>query len=72
MSESIRIGLVSVSDRAAGGVYQDLGLPALKEWLGSALTSPWEVVERLIPDDRDTIEQTLRDLVDVDHCSLIL
>jgi molybdopterin adenylyltransferase len=72
MSESIRIGLVSISDRASSGVYEDLGLPALKEWLGNALLSPWQVEERLIPDERPVIEQTLRDLVDTAGCSLVL
>lgn len=72
MSESIRIGLVSISDRASSGVYEDLGLPALKEWLGNALLSPWEVEERLIPDERPVIEQTLRELVDTGGCSLVL
>ena len=72
MSESIRIGLVSISDRASSGVYEDLGLPALKEWLGSALLSPWEVEERLIPDERPVIERTLRELVDTGGCSLVL
>jgi molybdopterin adenylyltransferase len=59
------IGLVSVSDRASGGVYEDKGIPALQEWLGKALSTPFRVETRLIPDDRASIEQTLVDLVDV-------
>ncbi|MFA7504446.1 MAG: molybdopterin adenylyltransferase [Burkholderiaceae bacterium] len=68
----IRIGLVSVSDRASGGVYQDKGIPALREWLREALLTPFETVERLIPDDRPGIEACLRELVDSEHCSLVL
>lgn len=66
------IGLVSISDRASGGVYQDLGIPALEDWLGAALTSPWRSETRLIPDDRATIEATLIELVDVQRCDLVL
>jgi molybdopterin adenylyltransferase len=72
MSESIRIGLVSISDRASQGVYQDQGIPALQEWLGRALTSPWTAETRLIADERATIEATLIELVDVAGCSLVL
>jgi molybdopterin adenylyltransferase len=64
------IGLVSVSDRASGGVYQDQGIPALEEWLGSAITTPFRVETRLIPDDRATIEATLTELADT--CHLVL
>jgi molybdopterin adenylyltransferase len=66
------IGLVSISDRASGGVYQDLGIPALEDWLGAALTSPWRSETRLIPDDRATIEATLIELVDLQRCDLVL
>jgi molybdopterin adenylyltransferase len=66
------IGLVSVSDRASGGVYEDKGIPALQEWLGKALSTPFRVETRLIPDDRASIEQTLVDLVDVQRCHLVL
>lgn len=69
---SIRIGLVSVSDRASEGVYEDKGLPALRGWLASALSSPFSVEERLIPDERALIEQTLVELVDECDCSLVL
>ncbi len=73
MSEEVlKLGLVSVSDRASGGVYEDKGLPALREWMGRALTSPWVPVERLIPDDQAAIEQTLIELCDVQGCQLVL
>ncbi len=71
MNDSIAIGLVSVSDRASGGTYEDEGIPALREWLGRALRSPWHAESRLIPDDRPVIERTLMELVDA-GCSLIL
>ncbi|HEY0064338.1 MAG TPA: molybdopterin adenylyltransferase [Telluria sp.] len=66
------IGLVSVSDRASGGVYEDKGLPALAEWLASAITTPYRIEQRLIPDERALIEQTLTDLVDQQRCHLVL
>jgi molybdopterin adenylyltransferase len=71
-SESIIIGVVSISDRASEGTYEDQGIPALKEWLGKALTSPWSVESRLIPDERPLIESTLVELADRVGCSLIL
>ncbi|MBS0345183.1 MAG: molybdopterin adenylyltransferase [Proteobacteria bacterium] len=72
MSEGVKIGLVSISDRASGGVYEDKGLPALQDWLGKALTTPWEAVTRLIPDDQPSIEKTLIELCDEAGCSLVL
>ncbi|WLI88500.1 molybdopterin adenylyltransferase [Massilia sp. R2A-15] len=66
------IGLVSVSDRASGGVYEDKGIPALADWLKSALTTPFRVETRLIPDERAEIERTLVDLVDTQRCHLVL
>lgn len=72
MSEHIRIGLVSISDRASDGTYEDQGIPALKDWLGKALTSPWSAEARLIPDERPLIERTLVDLVDTAGCNLVL
>ena len=66
------IGLVSVSDRASAGVYQDAGLPALADWLASALTTPYRLEQRLIADERALIEQTLIELVDVQRCHLVL
>ena len=68
----LRIGLVSISDRASGGVYKDEGLPALKEWFAQALASPWRTEERLIPDEQSVIEATLKELVDVAACDLVL
>lgn len=68
----IRIGLVSISDRASGGVYEDKGIPTLKEWLDKALITPWEAVARVIPDEQAEIESTLCDLVDHEACSLVL
>ena len=68
----LKIGLVSVSDRASGGVYEDQGLPALAEWLASALATPYTVEQRLIPDERRKIEQVLIDLIDIDRCHLVL
>ncbi|WP_174849453.1 molybdopterin adenylyltransferase [Yersinia artesiana] len=69
---TLRIGLVSVSDRASSGVYQDKGIPALEEWLASALTTPFEIETRLIPDEQTLIEQTLCELVDEMGCHLVL
>jgi molybdopterin adenylyltransferase len=67
------IGLVSISDRASAGVYKDEGIPALKEWLASAIASPeWRDETRLIADERALIESTLVDLVDAKGCSLVL
>jgi molybdopterin adenylyltransferase len=70
--EFIKIGLVSISDRASSGVYADLGLPTLQNWLSAALITPSQIVARLIADDQTEIEATLRDLVDHENCSLIL
>ena len=70
--ESVRIGLVSVSDRASSGVYADQGLPALREWLARALRNPVHREERLIPDEQPRIEATLRELVDDAGCHLVL
>ena len=70
--DPVRIGLVSVSDRASSGVYQDKGLPALKEWLQSALRNPVQWETRLIPDEQGRISDTLRELVDQLRCDLVL
>lgn len=72
MSEEVLIGLVSISDRASLGVYEDKGIPALREWFGMALASPWRMETRLIPDDRASIESTLVELVDTVGCDLVL
>jgi molybdopterin adenylyltransferase len=71
-SDEVLIGLVSISDRASSGAYEDQGLPALKDWFGSALATPWRMETRLIPDERAAIEKTLIDLVDNLHCCLVL
>lgn len=71
-STSIKIGLLSISDRASSGAYEDKGIPALRDWLGSALTTPWQHIARIIPDEQVEIEATLRDLVDQEGCSLVL
>jgi molybdopterin adenylyltransferase len=70
--QELVVGLVSVSDRASGGVYEDKGIPALQEWLAKALTTPFRVETRLIPDNRDDIERTLVELVDEARCHLVL
>ncbi len=71
-AETLRIGLVSISDRASSGVYTDQGIPSLQEWLARALSTPWESTVRLIPDEQEEIESNLRDLVDFDGCHLVL
>ena len=67
----IKIGLVSISDRASSGIYEDKGIPSLKEWLAEALISSFETEEIVISDDQHLIEKTLIDLVDNKHCELI-
>ena len=69
---TLRIGLVSVSDRASSGVYEDKGIPALEAWLTQALTTPFTLETRLIPDEQTIIEQTLCELVDEMSCHLVL
>jgi molybdopterin adenylyltransferase len=69
---TVRIGLVSISDRASAGVYEDQGLPALREWLARAVRNPVEWEQRLIADDAPTISATLRALVDDAGCALVL
>jgi molybdopterin adenylyltransferase len=70
--DELLIGLVSISDRASTGVYEDQGVPALKDWFAQALTSPWQMETRLIPDVQATIEKTLIELVDDIGCDLVL
>ena len=72
MSELVRIGIVSISDRASTGVYEDKGLPALKDWLTAALLNPIEFVPRLIPDEQAGISAALVELVDTERCDLVL
>ena len=70
--EPVRIGLVSISDRASSGVYEDKGIPALQDWMARTLHNPVTWVTRLIPDEQDGISATLRELVDVHQCDLVL
>ena len=72
MTPTAKIGIVTVSDRASRGEYEDLGGPALYNWFTRALSSPWEAIRRVIPDDRETIEQTLRSLANDEGCCLIV
>jgi molybdopterin adenylyltransferase len=72
MDAELLVGLVSISDRAAQGVYKDEGIPALQSWFSRALASPWRMETRLIPDERPLIESTLVDLVDRVGCHLVL
>ena len=71
-SNNLLIGLVSISDRASAGVYQDQGIPGLRDWFTAALRSPWQMETRLIPDEQATIERTLIELVDIAGCHLVL
>jgi molybdopterin adenylyltransferase len=70
--DELIIGLVSISDRASGGVYEDQGVPALRDWFTQVLASPWQMETRLIPDERAIIEKTLIELVDELGCDLVL
>ncbi|RFC33375.1 MAG: molybdopterin adenylyltransferase [Candidatus Nitrotoga sp. SPKER] len=72
MTNTLKIGLISISDRASSGVYQDAGLPALHEWFTQTLTSPWQSITRLIPDEQPMIEAILIELADQEKCHLIL
>src|SRR5215471_7244759 len=69
---TVRIGIVTISDRASRGVYQDEGGPAIRACLHDILAGPWEAVPRLIPDERPVIEQTLRELCDQEGCCLVV
>jgi molybdopterin adenylyltransferase len=68
----IRVGIVTISDRASRGVYQDLGGPAIRDCLAEILSCPWEAVVRLIPDEQPRIEETLKELADREACCLIV
>lgn len=70
--QRVKIGLVTVSDRASQGVYEDLGGPAMQAWLNEALSCPWQVVNHIIADEQSQIEQTLINLADNEQCCLIL
>lgn len=72
VKQFIKIGLVSISDRASQGVYEDKGIPGLQAWLAKALITPFEIEARLIPDDEELISSTLVDLVDHQQCHLVL
>ena len=72
MKDELLIGLVSISDRASSGVYEDQGIPALREWFGAAMASPWRIENRLIPDEQAVIEQTLIELADTAGCHLVM
>jgi molybdenum cofactor synthesis domain len=70
--QNVRIGIVTVSDRASRGEYEDLGGPAIHDWLERALTTPWEAVARLVPDEQDQVEAALRELCDEQGCCLVV
>jgi molybdopterin adenylyltransferase len=70
--QQIKIGFVTVSDRASRGEYEDLGGPAMQEWIGRALSSPWQGEARVIEDEQSLIESTLKSLADEHGCCLIL
>ena len=69
---TIRIGIVTISDRASQGVYVDLGGPAIQDCLREILSCAWEPVPRLIPDEQPTIENTLKELCDQENCCLVV
>lgn len=70
--QNIKIGFITVSDRASSGVYEDLGGPAMQDWIKQALNNDWQAVARLIPDEQSVIEQTLKQLIDEEGCCLVL
>jgi molybdopterin adenylyltransferase len=70
--DRVRVGLVSTSDRASQGVYKDEGIPALEQWLAATCLNPIEFERRLIPDERAGIEKTLKELVDMRACNLVI
>lgn len=72
MTQPTIIGIVTVSDRASRGEYEDLGGPAIEQWLGQALDSPWRAVKRLLPDEQGQLEAVLRELCDEEGCQLVV
>ncbi len=66
------IGIVTVSDRASRGEYEDLGGPAIEQWLTDALSSPWQAIKQIVPDEQDQIEAVLRELCDNQACHLVV
>jgi len=71
-SQTARIGILTVSDRASQGIYEDLGGPAIKEYLAEVLSSPWDVVYRVVPDERDVVAKHLREMIDFERCCLVV
>ncbi len=71
-ARAARIGVVTASDRASAGVYRDESGPAIEAWLGQALTTPFTILRRIIPDDLETVTDTLLDLIDAERCDLVL
>jgi len=72
MTDIVKVGLISVSDRASKGMYQDQGLPALQSWLTGALRNPLTIISRVIPDEQTLIEATLKEFIDIEGCALVL
>lgn len=72
MTDLVKVGLISISDRASKGIYQDQGLPALESWLTGALKNPLTVISRVIPDEQALIETTLKEFIDIEGCALVL
>lgn len=72
MTDIVKVGLISVSDRASKGMYQDQGLPALESWLTGALKNPLTIISRVIPDEQTLIEATLKEFIDIEGCALVL
>jgi len=72
MTKAIRIGFVTVSDRASRGEYEDLGGPAMQDWLSNALSNEWEAVAHVVPDEQDQVEAVLKELADEQNCCLIV
>jgi len=70
--QNVRIGILTVSDRASRGEYEDLGGPAIRDWLTAALVTPWEALARLVPDEQDQVEAALRELCDEAGCCLVV
>ena len=72
MTQPIRVGIITISDRASRGEYQDLGGPAIQACMQDILSCPWEPVARVIPDEQPLIEETLKELCDRAHCALVV
>ena len=70
--QDVRIGIVTISDRASRGEYEDLGGPAIRDWLGTALLTPWQAVTRLVPDEQEQVEAALKALCDKEGCCLVV